>query len=299
MSPGENWKKRDMNHFKCHITSFDIAVFLFISQFTVCIENESQRINDNWIGRFGVRRFDLTVLYRNLLRLHWTVLVYCLKFCVPFNWANRMAWPDKQIQRAKWMHTTISAAHFSMNWLVCTYTVYLLFQIIIFASLFSCRIEIVAPMQQISMRRKKRSENWYNFWTGAITGFLLLPFLWLKYSFCSWIFHCFCSMRTLRHWFSRQCLNLCCMRSPEARIRIGTSPIGLMPLAASATGTGIRSRVIGKCLKMICILVHETMFETIISIANVWAHKNGWWMKIKLDYMRMNNFDRKISWFDQ
>lgn len=35
------------------------------------------------------------------------------------------------------------------------------------------------------------------------------------------------------------------MRSPEARIRIGTSPIGLMPLAASATGQGIRSRILG------------------------------------------------------
>lgn len=34
------------------------------------------------------------------------------------------------------------------------------------------------------------------------------------------------------------------MRSPEARIRIGTSPIGLMPLAASATGQGIRSRIL-------------------------------------------------------
>lgn len=43
---------------------------------------------------------------------------------------------------------------------------------------------------------------------------------------------------------NRQCLNLCCMRSPEARIRIGTSPIGLMPLAASATGQGIRSRIL-------------------------------------------------------
>lgn len=34
------------------------------------------------------------------------------------------------------------------------------------------------------------------------------------------------------------------MRSPEARIRVGTSQVGLLPLAASATGTGIRSRVI-------------------------------------------------------
>lgn len=43
---------------------------------------------------------------------------------------------------------------------------------------------------------------------------------------------------------NRQCLNLCCARAPEARIRIGTSPIGLMPLAASATGQGIRSRIL-------------------------------------------------------
>lgn len=41
-----------------------------------------------------------------------------------------------------------------------------------------------------------------------------------------------------------QCLNLCCMRSPEARIRIGTSTVGLMPLASAATGQGIRSRIL-------------------------------------------------------
>lgn len=34
------------------------------------------------------------------------------------------------------------------------------------------------------------------------------------------------------------------MRCPEAGLRLGTSPIGLMPLAASATGTSIRSRVL-------------------------------------------------------
>lgn len=34
------------------------------------------------------------------------------------------------------------------------------------------------------------------------------------------------------------------MRATEARIRISTSPVGLMPLAASATGQGIRSRIL-------------------------------------------------------
>lgn len=44
---------------------------------------------------------------------------------------------------------------------------------------------------------------------------------------------------------NRQCLHLCCQRSPEARIRIGTSVVGLMPLASAATGQGIRSRILG------------------------------------------------------
>ncbi|KAL9707096.1 hypothetical protein quinque_010614 [Culex quinquefasciatus] len=41
-----------------------------------------------------------------------------------------------------------------------------------------------------------------------------------------------------------QCLSICCTRSPEAGARLGTTPIGLLPLAAAATGTGIRSRVV-------------------------------------------------------
>ncbi|XP_052894488.1 uncharacterized protein LOC128301870 [Anopheles moucheti] len=41
-----------------------------------------------------------------------------------------------------------------------------------------------------------------------------------------------------------QCLSICCTRSPEAGTRLGTTPIGLLPLAAAATGTGIRSRIV-------------------------------------------------------
>ncbi|XP_058120523.1 uncharacterized protein LOC131281219 isoform X2 [Anopheles ziemanni] len=41
-----------------------------------------------------------------------------------------------------------------------------------------------------------------------------------------------------------QCLSICCLRSPEAGVRLGTTPIGLLPLAAAATGTGIRSRIV-------------------------------------------------------
>lgn len=39
-------------------------------------------------------------------------------------------------------------------------------------------------------------------------------------------------------------MNLCSTRSPEAGARLGTSPVGLLPLAASATGQGIRSRIL-------------------------------------------------------
>lgn len=42
----------------------------------------------------------------------------------------------------------------------------------------------------------------------------------------------------------RQCINLCTTRCPEAALRLGTSPVGLMPLAAAATGQGIRSRIL-------------------------------------------------------
>ncbi|XP_055701618.1 uncharacterized protein LOC129800905 isoform X2 [Phlebotomus papatasi] len=41
-----------------------------------------------------------------------------------------------------------------------------------------------------------------------------------------------------------QCISLCCARSAEAGIRLGSSPIGLLPLAAAATGQGIRSRIL-------------------------------------------------------
>ncbi|XP_055630012.1 uncharacterized protein LOC129770880 isoform X2 [Toxorhynchites rutilus septentrionalis] len=41
-----------------------------------------------------------------------------------------------------------------------------------------------------------------------------------------------------------QCLSICCTRSPEAGARLGTTPIGLLPLAAAATGSGIRSRIV-------------------------------------------------------
>ncbi|CAD7088350.1 unnamed protein product [Hermetia illucens] len=41
-----------------------------------------------------------------------------------------------------------------------------------------------------------------------------------------------------------QCLSICCCRSPEASARLGTTPVGLLPLAASATGQGIRARIL-------------------------------------------------------
>lgn len=41
-----------------------------------------------------------------------------------------------------------------------------------------------------------------------------------------------------------QCLSICCARSPEAGVRLGTTPVGLLPLAAAATGQGIRSRIL-------------------------------------------------------
>lgn len=43
---------------------------------------------------------------------------------------------------------------------------------------------------------------------------------------------------------NRQCLSLCCTRCPEAQIRIAMSAVGLMPLAAAATGQGLRSRIL-------------------------------------------------------
>lgn len=44
--------------------------------------------------------------------------------------------------------------------------------------------------------------------------------------------------------FHSQCLSICCCRSPEASTRLGTTPVGLLPLAASATGQGIRARIL-------------------------------------------------------
>lgn len=37
---------------------------------------------------------------------------------------------------------------------------------------------------------------------------------------------------------------MCCTRCPDACFRLGTSTVGLLPLAASATGQGIRSRIL-------------------------------------------------------
>ncbi|XP_067627385.1 uncharacterized protein mwh isoform X2 [Eurosta solidaginis] len=41
-----------------------------------------------------------------------------------------------------------------------------------------------------------------------------------------------------------QCLSICCSRSLDAAARLGTTPMGLMPLATSATGQGIRARIL-------------------------------------------------------
>lgn len=51
----------------------------------------------------------------------------------------------------------------------------------------------------------------------------------------------------------RQCLSICCSRSVEAAARLGTSPVGLLPLACSATNTGIRARILAlQLLTMAC-----------------------------------------------
>jgi hypothetical protein len=42
---------------------------------------------------------------------------------------------------------------------------------------------------------------------------------------------------------ARQCLSICCSRSHDAASRLGTTPVGLLPLACSSTGTGIRARI--------------------------------------------------------
>ncbi|XP_052847725.1 uncharacterized protein LOC128259413 isoform X1 [Drosophila gunungcola] len=41
-----------------------------------------------------------------------------------------------------------------------------------------------------------------------------------------------------------QCLSICCLRSLDAIARLGNTPVGLMPLASSATGQGIRARIL-------------------------------------------------------
>lgn len=53
--------------------------------------------------------------------------------------------------------------------------------------------------------------------------------------------------------FCRQCLSICCSRSSDASTRLGSTPVGLLPLACSATGTGIRSRILAlQLLTMSC-----------------------------------------------
>ncbi|XP_055372780.1 uncharacterized protein LOC129606464 [Condylostylus longicornis] len=59
-----------------------------------------------------------------------------------------------------------------------------------------------------------------------------------------------------------QCLSICCCRSPEASSRLGSTPVGLLPLAASATGQGIRSRILALQLLTAacdrCSAAHQT-----------------------------------------
>lgn len=45
-------------------------------------------------------------------------------------------------------------------------------------------------------------------------------------------------------FFCRQCLSICCSRSTDAALRLGTTPVGLLPLACSSTNTGIRARIL-------------------------------------------------------
>ncbi|KAJ6647128.1 Formin-like protein 1, partial [Pseudolycoriella hygida] len=53
-----------------------------------------------------------------------------------------------------------------------------------------------------------------------------------------------------------QCLTLCATRSPEAGVRLGTSSVGLLPLAASATGQGLRSRILA--LQLLTVACDKT-----------------------------------------
>lgn len=72
------------------------------------------------------------------------------------------------------------------------------------------------------------------------------------------------------HYFycRRQCLNLCCLRTPEASTRLGATSIGLMPLAASATGSSIRSRIIALQLLTIACDKHSAGHSSQKSVYN-------------------------------
>lgn len=57
----------------------------------------------------------------------------------------------------------------------------------------------------------------------------------------------------LNLFIPRQCLSICCSRSHDAASRLGNTPVGLLPLACSATGTGIRARILAlQLLTMAC-----------------------------------------------
>lgn len=64
----------------------------------------------------------------------------------------------------------------------------------------------------------------------------------MKWLVCKFLFY----FKTLNTLFIiiRQCISICCYRSPEACARLGNSHVGLLPLAMSATGQSIRTRVI-------------------------------------------------------
>lgn len=49
---------------------------------------------------------------------------------------------------------------------------------------------------------------------------------------------------------------MCSTRSPEAGARLASTPVGLLPLAASATGQGIRSRILA--LQLLTVACDKT-----------------------------------------
>lgn len=59
-----------------------------------------------------------------------------------------------------------------------------------------------------------------------------------------------------------QCLHLCTARCPEAAVRLGTSSVGLMPLAAAATGQGIRSRMLA--LQLLTAACDRSLCQTVV-----------------------------------